>query len=348
MTSSVAVIMRTRDRAVLLERALRSVAGQTRRDYQLVIVNDGGELRTVEDAVARHPDLADVVIVHNPVSVGREEATNVGVHASTAPYVAFHDDDDSWAPTYLETALPVLEHGDDGGVAVRTEVVYEEIVGDEVVELGREILKSDSSRVTLFETALSGYVPPSSLIVRRERFDEVGGWDGSLPVLADWDFTLKLLAVTTIAFIDGAPLAFWHRREQQTGVLGNSVHADADLHLAHDLTVRDGFLRRDVQSGHGLGDVLFTAELFRRDAERQRWGREEIMHRSDLRFDQVAERLETISNHLGWIARSLDGLEHRLDELESRTFRARYDRAVARVRGRGRGNGTQADATESN
>lgn len=335
MASSVAVIMRTRDRALLLDRALRSVAGQTRRDYELVIVNDGGDPRIVEEAVARFPDLAQVKIVHNPASVGREEATNVGVRASTAPFVAFHDDDDSWAPTYLETALPVLENGTDGGVAVRTEVVYEEIIDDEVVELGREILKSDSSKVTLFETTLSGYVPPSSLIVRRHDFDEVGGWDGSLPVLADWDFTLKFLALTTIAFVDGPPLAFWHRREQQTGMLGNSVHAEAHLHREHDLTVRDGFMRRDLQSGRGLGESLFAAELFRRDAERQRFAREEIMHRSDLRFDQLADRLETISNHLGWIASSLDGLERRMDEFEAQSFRAKFDRALARVRGRG-------------
>ncbi len=44
-TSSVTVITRTKNRTLLLERAIKSVLAQTREDWTHVIVNDGGDFR---------------------------------------------------------------------------------------------------------------------------------------------------------------------------------------------------------------------------------------------------------------------------------------------------------------
>jgi len=331
MASSVAVIMRTRDRALLLHRALESVERQTLRDYELIVVNDGGEPSLVEQVVAEHPGLAAVRIVHNPTSVGREEATNVGVAASDSELIAFLDDDDTWAPDYLAAVVDRLSTSGDGAAAVRTEVVYEEIDGDVVIELRRELLKTDSTQVTLTESAISNFVPPSSLVVRRSEFDAVGGWDGRLPVLADWDFVLKLLRRTTIAFIDGAPLAFWHRREAQTGALGNSVHDGAALHRAFDLSIRDAYLKQDLESGAGMGQLLFAAELYRREGEREWWGRQEVIKRADMQFAEVIDRLLAIHDRLDSIDSHLRKLDVDLRRQAANTLQARLRRAARRV-----------------
>ena len=49
----VAVITRTMDRPMFLERALASVAKQTFRDYVHVVVNDGGDNDAVKSAILR-------------------------------------------------------------------------------------------------------------------------------------------------------------------------------------------------------------------------------------------------------------------------------------------------------
>ena len=64
---SVDVIMRTKDRPLLLARAIRSVASQTRDDWRLIIVNDGGRRDAVDDLVAK---------------IGSEEAGRVRVRGA--------------------------------------------------------------------------------------------------------------------------------------------------------------------------------------------------------------------------------------------------------------------------
>jgi glycosyltransferase involved in cell wall biosynthesis len=307
MSPTVAIIMRTKDRTLLLRRALESVVGQAFRDFELVIVNDGGDRSAVEQTVRQAGDVGKVSIVHNPTSVGREDAVNIGVAASTAPFIAVLDDDDTWSPLLLEQAVTYLSGSSDAAVVARTEVVYEEIIDNEVHELRREVLRSDLRRVTLLDTLYSNYAPPTSMLVRRSVFDEVGGWDGDLPVLADWDFNLKILSRHTIGFIDGEPLAFWHRRESQAGALGNSVHASAHEHVEFNVAVRDAYLKRYLATGNGLGELLFLAEGFRRVDSLSHGAHMELLRQ----FATVDARLEQMSGFLASHAVALDHLNAR-------------------------------------
>ncbi|MGO4536380.1 glycosyltransferase family 2 protein [Leifsonia sp. 2MCAF36] len=332
MANRVSIVMRTRDRPTLLRRALASVASQTLREFELVVVNDGGDPATVDELLAATSGLGEPVVVHNTDSVGREEAVNVGVAASSAPLVAVLDDDDSWAPGYLEATVARLESGSDGAVAVRTEVVYERIEGDAAVEINREILRSDLRRVSLVETLYGNYVPPSSMVVRRTVFDEQGGWDGSLPVLADWEFTLKVLANSSIAFIDGEPLAFWHRREEETGPLGNSVHAHSAHHVEYTAVVRDGFLRSDSAKGGALGDALVIADSHNKLSRQIDLARQDLINHGAGNAFTLSQQIASLVDRLDGLSRQLDGLKDQLDLLNSRSFPNVLRRAASKTK----------------
>lgn len=264
--ASVAIVVRTKNRPLLLARALRSILDQTFEDYVTVVVNDDGEHGPVEDAVAAVADRAAgrIRIVHNPVSNGREAAMNNGLHAAASTFVTFLDDDDTWAPTFLERTIGYLERTGDQAVATRAEVVYERIEGDVVVTEGRELLAMDKSEITLLDTIVRNYTPTNSLVYRREVLASTGDYDESLPVLADWDFVLKLLRRGEVGFIDGEPLAFWHQRPQSVGDESNSVKAGGE-HEKWDALVRDRYLRADLARSDGLGYLLFFSELVDRD-----------------------------------------------------------------------------------
>ena len=68
--ASVAVIIRTKDRPLLLSRALEDVLAQTFAQWVAVVVNDAGKPEAVDTVVANYADqLGDrVVVVHNAVS----------------------------------------------------------------------------------------------------------------------------------------------------------------------------------------------------------------------------------------------------------------------------------------
>jgi glycosyltransferase involved in cell wall biosynthesis len=326
--------MRTKDRPLLLRRALASAASQTFRDFELIVVNDGGEAATVEDLVANQPNLEFVQIVHNQKSVGREEAVNVGVKASDSRFVAILDDDDSWAPSFLAVAAEYLDEVPDGAVGVRTEVVYEAIANGQVVELRREILRSDLRSVTLFDTLFSNYIPPTSMVFRRDLYDEVGGWDGTLPVLADWDFNLKILMRSSIGFIDGEPLAFWHRRETQDGPLGNSVHAAATDHIEINLALRDRYLREYVKSGTGIGQLLFISEVLQRVEERAN-ARANGSHQVIVsKIDALNSRLDVMSEYMAMQSEWLESLDRRSASYLSVKVPLRLRKAITSIKSR--------------
>src|SRR5579872_6127308 len=94
----VAVLTRTKNRPLLLRRALDSVLAQTFTEWQHVIVNDGGDRGEV-DALVEHVGKRygdRVKVVHHERSQGMGAAGNAALRASTSEYVVFHDDDDSW------------------------------------------------------------------------------------------------------------------------------------------------------------------------------------------------------------------------------------------------------------
>ena len=109
MTPQVSVVLPTHDRAHLLRAAAMSVLTQTFDDLELVIVDDGSTDRTpdvVADLAASDPRVRPVRL---PVAGGAPAARNAGLAASSAPLVAYIDDDDEWLPQKLARQVAVLD-----------------------------------------------------------------------------------------------------------------------------------------------------------------------------------------------------------------------------------------------
>ncbi|MBM9467712.1 glycosyltransferase family 2 protein [Nakamurella leprariae] len=265
--AEVAVVVRTKNRPRLLERAMASILAQTFSGYQVVVVNDAGDRGVVDEVVDGVRDrFADrITVVHNEVSRGREAAMNRGVEASTAPLLTILDDDDTWAPEFLERTVAHLDRRADLiGVATRAAVVHERIDGDDIVEERRELFATDRHQVALIDALSVNAVPQNSLVYRRAALSSQQPYDESLPVLSDWEFLLELLQTGEIGFLDGDPLAFWHLRETSVGDVGNSVYVDGG-HEPWNVVLRDRLLRRDLERHGGLGVLLAIAEIANRD-----------------------------------------------------------------------------------
>jgi len=279
--TSVAIVLRTKNRPLFLRRALGSIFAQTFSDFVVVVVNDAGEQPPVDAVVKEYADRANgrIRVVHNAHSKGREAAMNAGVSASESTYLTIHDDDDTWAPTFLDQSVRHLANSADHGVAVRTEVVYEHVDGDEITVDRREILASDLSQISLAEMLRHNYAPPISLLYRRDVHDAVGLYDETLPVLADWEFNLRLLSRFTVGFIDGPPLAFWHQRPASVGDEGNSVVTAQQDHARCEIEIRDRYLRGDLERNAHLGTLLYLTEM---------------LSRGNSQLSEAAAHLETV------------------------------------------------------
>lgn len=260
---TVSIVLRTKDRPVMLTRALSDLAGQSFTDWQLVLVNDGGDAAVVESVVAAaDPAVRErLELVNLEVSRGMEAASNRALESATGRFVAVHDDDDTWHPDFLARTVEVLEADDAlAGVAVRTHIIWEKYDDSgALVETGREPFLPLQTGLFLSELLVHNRWVPISFLFRRSLV-ETDGFRADLPVVGDWEFHLRLaMAGAKIAFLGDEPLAFWHQRPGVQGIDGNSVIADRDLHRHYDLALRNEHLLSYVER-EGLGLPLLIAD----------------------------------------------------------------------------------------
>ena len=351
---AVAIVMRTKDRPILLERAVADVCAQSYMDWRLVVVNDGGDPAEVDRILAAHEGVTDrLTVLHHEHSRGMEAASNLAIKASDSRYISIHDDDDTWHPLFLERAVAFLDTTDAAAVAVRTEIVWEEIEGGRILEKERESLFPELHSFTLFKTIRINRTVPISLLYRRAVHDEVGLYREDLPVVGDWEFNLRLgMSGHELGFIDGEPLAFWHRRRSGEGPLANSVLDRLDEHREMDLMLREEALRDHVRR-HGLGGLLYLTAYIQGEVDllHGRHGQtQELLDRLIRDSEEWAQQRELLVQQRELlerqgelVRRQTDLLAERLSQLEAGVSdaslvslaRRRYRRLKDRVLGRG-------------
>jgi len=266
--STVCIVTRTKNREILLARALDDVLRQTWTDWVHVIVNDGGDPTRVDELVAARAGRygGRVIVIHNPVSVGMEAASNIGVRSCASDWIVIHDDDDTWHPTYLQRMLDEMSRLPAalwGGVACWSEVVHEKIEGTKVVEVGRSLFNGWMKRVTLLRMAVSNTLPPISFLFRRQVWEELGGFHEGLPVLGDWEFHLRFLELYRVKLVT-EPLAYYHHRVSAEGTeYANTVNASNSRHEEfYDLLVDDWIREGMADNRLARAELVMLSKLW--------------------------------------------------------------------------------------
>ncbi len=267
--AKVAVITRTKNRKVLLPRAIDSVLNQTFEDWRHVIVNDGGGREHVEPFVERERERYKdrVHVLHHETSKGMEAASNAGIRASQSDYVVIHDDDDAWHPDFLRETVAFMEEHQErtnmAGVVAHSIVVKESIEGDQVIKISEAPFNEWMKAITLYRLAARNSFPPISFLFKREALDVVGWFREDLPVLGDWDFHLRFVMRYDVGLI-AKPLAYYHHRlALMNGEYSNTVIGGTDKHDFHDAALRNEMLRKDLASGVvGMGFLVNVSRSF--------------------------------------------------------------------------------------
>jgi glycosyltransferase involved in cell wall biosynthesis/LmbE family N-acetylglucosaminyl deacetylase len=186
----VSVIVRTKDRPAFLHEALASLAAQTFRDFEVVVVNDGG--RDISAVIADYPHLRINLLWLQP-NRGRASAANAGVEAARGEFVAYLDDDDLYYPPHLETLYTFLsEHNHFGATYSDACVSHYRLNTEskryEFVERRVRYSRDFDPDLLLYQN----YIHNLSFMHRRDAWERVGGFDPSLDVLEDWDFFIRV------------------------------------------------------------------------------------------------------------------------------------------------------------
>lgn len=109
-TASVSAVIPCYQCSATIERAVNSVAHQTLRPLELLLVDDGSGEATIQalrQLEYRYPQW--IRVIRLPMNMGAAGARNAGWNAARGKYVAFLDADDSWLPEKIERQQAFME-----------------------------------------------------------------------------------------------------------------------------------------------------------------------------------------------------------------------------------------------
>jgi hypothetical protein len=186
-TTPLSVLIPTADRSALLDAALRSLDRQVFRDFEVVIVNDGGA--PLEDVVSPWRARMPITFVDLPDRRGPAGARNIGIDLCQGEAIAFLDDDDVFLPDHLATCAALMaETGAD--LVYAGAIVAERRVDGGVLPLdaGRHRKAYPFDQRFLL---VANFLHTGSVVVRNVR-DLDCRFDQALSVCEDWDFWLAV------------------------------------------------------------------------------------------------------------------------------------------------------------
>jgi glycosyltransferase involved in cell wall biosynthesis len=189
---TVSAIIPTFNRCDFLAEALASVGAQTRPPIEVIVVDDGSTDQTREMIETRFPDVHYIYQENQGVSAAR----NTGITAATGEWIALLDSDDRWKPRKLEKQMEALL-GTAAPLAHTEEIWIRD--GQQINHRARHQKYGGH----IFEHCLPlCAISPSAAVIKRSLFDEVGGFDETLPACEDYDMWLKICCRYPVVFVD--------------------------------------------------------------------------------------------------------------------------------------------------
>jgi glycosyltransferase involved in cell wall biosynthesis len=247
-TPRVSVVIPVFNAGDYLADALRSVARQTYRDLEVVLVDDGStdaHTMALLDRAGREPD---TTLLRTP-NRGPANARNAGIGRARGAYVLPLDADDHLAPAFLEKTVPLL----DADLSLGVVYTWVGLVGGHhgVWRTGGFTLTELLSRCTIHVTSL----------YRRSVWEAVGGYDPRfVESCEDWDFWLSAAARGVTGRCVPEVLVYYRRtpasRELGSRAPGTStrlmrslVTKHRDLYTAHVEDALAGMYERLAAAG---------------------------------------------------------------------------------------------------
>lgn len=186
-----------------LKEALDSVFAQTYKDYEVICVDDGSTDGSVE-LLKRYGDRVSVI---RQANAGQGAARNAGTRHAAGRYVAFLDQDDRWYPLKLEREVTALQ-ADPDAVLVYSNSDRMDREG-RLLEVGTTLKERSSALASPLGRLMGeGLVLPSSMMVRRDILELVGGFNPQLTGFEDFDLCARLRRQGRFLFLEESALCY--------------------------------------------------------------------------------------------------------------------------------------------
>jgi glycosyltransferase involved in cell wall biosynthesis len=192
-----------------IQKTLDSVQKQTKKIFEIIIIDDGSADKTLE-IVAKYP-----VTLYQQKNQGPAAARNFGVSQAKGNWIAFLDGDDIWEPNKIESVLSEIQNNPDVELISTNLVRGNEVEGWIPIDF---YSKYDFQHPFLSQIFRRNFIATSTVVVKKICFDKVSGFNPTLRIAEDLDLWIRL-AVSGVKFrIINKNLTRYRARKDSTTV----------------------------------------------------------------------------------------------------------------------------------
>lgn len=265
---TISVVIRTHNRLLQLRGAVQSVANQTYRHYEIVIIEDGPP--AAEKMLAAEFSHLPIHYHATGCHVGRSRAGNLGLQMATGDYLNFLDDDDYFYPDHLEQMAAKIKAYPDADLLLGCSVSMC-TDGDSSLPQTRQaaaysLVRFD--RLDVFTMSQMCQIPLLSAVFKKQLFQRCGGLHEGMDAHEDWAMWLKYLAKAKRAHpshidIPRATSVFLQPASKKEADLRLAAYQKFDETLFNDPDIRFDVSLADMRRFYDgmLADILHVKQF---------------------------------------------------------------------------------------
>ncbi len=229
MDNLISVIIPTYNRKLWVQEAIDSVLRQKNVKFECIVIDDGSTDGTGEILKNKYGDRIRYYWQENR---GESAARNFGASLAKGKYLAFLDSDDVWLPKKLSIQVSYLEKFPTISAAYCQSWTIDEH-GNIVIKkpIGSGIR---GFPISIYDVIEGGYPAiGSTLVIKSEKFKELGGFNQNLSFGEDFDFLLRTIAYGLQSAIIKKPLTLirFHRQSQSMSLDGQKIYVVIEEHI---------------------------------------------------------------------------------------------------------------------
>lgn len=199
MSKTISVVIPCYNCENYIEETLDSVFRQTVLPTEIVLVDDGstdGSIALIESIIQKHTEISIKLLRQE--NSGPGAARNAGIHAAKGDWIAFLDSDDKWREKKIEAVLETVDNNENA-VLIANDIceVYDNGETKDVF-LHTYYNPRQPAFVQLYHGC---FLSTSSVCVKKDVLEKVGGFDTTLRSAQDYDLWLRVSKVGEISFI---------------------------------------------------------------------------------------------------------------------------------------------------
>lgn len=198
------VIVPLYNKASYVWRAIESVLGQTFRDFELIVVDDGSTDNSAEVAKACLDGHSNATLLHQE-NAGVSVARNNGAAASNTGFLCFLDADDWWEPTFLEEINRLIDDFPDAGIygtnyTIINETKHKTRVAPVGIPDGFE--RGYINYCKAYSKHMGMPLHSSSVCILKRVFIEMGGFPSGITLGEDFILWIHIALKYKVAFVN--------------------------------------------------------------------------------------------------------------------------------------------------